>query len=91
MEAIVKVSEVFNCKFESNKRLLELHAKAKANYMKKYTDQERKTVEDPHHSLTPSGSISLSSLQTTRWLTCKPCFKRKECQIPRCQESCPGP
>lgn len=46
MEAIVKVSEEFPCNFESNKRLAELHSKARVNYMKKYTDQERKTVED---------------------------------------------
>ena len=48
MEAIVlvKVSEEFPGNFESNQRLAELHSKARANYMKKYADQERKTVED---------------------------------------------
>ena len=32
--------------FESNQRLAELDSKARANFMKKYADQERKTVED---------------------------------------------
>ena len=41
MEAIVKVSEEFPGKFESNQRLAELHSKTRANYMKKYADQER--------------------------------------------------
>ena len=40
MEAIVKVSEEFPGNFESNKRLVELHLKARANYMQKYADQE---------------------------------------------------
>ena len=46
MESIVKVSKEFPGNFESNQRLAELHSKARANYMKKYADQERKTVED---------------------------------------------
>ena len=46
MESIMKVSEEFPGNFESNQRLAELHSKARANYMKKYADQERKTVED---------------------------------------------
>ena len=46
MEAIAKVSKEFPCNFESNQPLAELHSKARANYMKKYADQERKTVEN---------------------------------------------
>ena len=46
VEAIVKVGEEFPGNFESNQRLAELHSKARAYYLKKYADQERKTVED---------------------------------------------
>ena len=46
MEAIVKVSEEFPSNFHSNKRLAELHSKARASYMRKYTVQELQTVED---------------------------------------------
>ena len=46
MEAIVKMSEDFRSNFDSNKRLAELQSKARASYMREYTEQERQTVED---------------------------------------------
>ena len=46
MEAIVKVSEEIPSNFDSNKRLAELHSKARASNMRKYTEQGCQTVED---------------------------------------------
>ena len=46
MEAIVKMSKEFPSNFDSNKGLVELHSKARACHMRKYTEQERQTVEN---------------------------------------------
>ena len=62
MEAIVKVSEELPRNFDSYKRLAELYSKARASYMRKYTEQERQTVEDNFWNLNDFFYISFRLL-----------------------------